>query len=99
MRNRTSSEVLRAVAEGNSNQRFGASLGLSEDTIKAHMKTILQKLDVRDRTHAVMIALRRGYWEANQARMAAAPAICRLRVSTSSRVCPIFRAPSTLRTI
>lgn len=58
-------QVLRAVAEGNSNQRVGASLGLSEDTIKAHMKTILQKLDARDRTHAVMIALRRGYWEAN----------------------------------
>lgn len=58
-------QVLRAVADGNSNQKIGASLGLSEDTIKAHMKTILQKLDARDRTHAVMIALRRGYWEAN----------------------------------
>lgn len=58
-------QVLRAVAEGNSNQKVGASLGLSEDTIKAHMKTILQKLDARDRTHAVTIALRRGYWEAN----------------------------------
>ncbi|MTV37691.1 response regulator [Duganella radicis] len=58
-------QVLRAVADGNSNQKVGASLGLSEDTIKAHMKTILQKLDARDRTHAVMIALRRGYWEAN----------------------------------
>jgi DNA-binding NarL/FixJ family response regulator len=56
-------EVLRCVAEGNSNQRVGQRLGLSEDTIKAHMKTILQKLDARDRTHAVMIAMRRGYWE------------------------------------
>ena len=58
-------QVLRAVADGNSNQKVGISLGLSEDTIKAHMKTILQKLDARDRTHAVMIALRRGYWEAH----------------------------------
>jgi DNA-binding NarL/FixJ family response regulator len=56
-------EVLRHVAEGNTNQRVGESLGLREDTVKAHMKSILQKLDARDRTHAVMIALRRGYWE------------------------------------
>lgn len=56
-------EVLRFVADGNSNQRVGEHLGLSEDTIKAHMKTILQKLNARDRTHAVTIALRRGYWE------------------------------------
>jgi DNA-binding NarL/FixJ family response regulator len=56
-------QVLRVVADGNSNQRAGTQLGLSEDTIKAHMKTILQKLDARDRTHAVMIAMRRGYWE------------------------------------
>jgi len=57
-------QVLRVVADGNSNQRAADHLGLSEDTIKAHMKTILQKLDARDRTHAVMIAMRRGYWEA-----------------------------------
>lgn len=56
-------EVLRHVADGNSNQRVGECLGLREDTIKAHMKTILQKLNARDRTHAVTIALRRGYWE------------------------------------
>ena len=56
-------EVLRHVADGNSNQRVGERLGLREDTIKAHMKTILQKLNARDRTHAVTIALRRGYWE------------------------------------
>jgi len=56
-------EVLRHVADGNSNQRVADCLGLREDTIKAHMKTILQKLNARDRTHAVTIALRRGYWE------------------------------------
>ena len=56
-------EVLRCVADGNSNQRVGQRLGLSEDTVKAHMKSILQKLDARDRTHAVTIAVRLGYWE------------------------------------
>ena len=56
-------EVLRLVSGGNSNQRVAEQLGLREDTIKAHMKAILHKLDARDRTHAVMIAIRRGYWE------------------------------------
>jgi DNA-binding NarL/FixJ family response regulator len=56
-------EVLRFVADGNSNQGVGQLLGVSENTVKAHIKSILQKLDAQDRTHAVMIALRRGYWE------------------------------------
>ncbi|GJI90878.1 MULTISPECIES: response regulator transcription factor [Duganella] len=56
-------EVLRYVADGNSNRRVADRLGLSEDTIKAHMKTILHKLDARDRTHAVTIAMHRGYWD------------------------------------
>jgi DNA-binding NarL/FixJ family response regulator len=56
-------EVLRHVADGNSNRRVADRLGLSEDTIKAHMKTILHKLDARDRTHAVTIAMHRGYWD------------------------------------
>jgi len=56
-------EVLRLVAHGYSNQRAALRLGLKEDTIKAHMKTISSKLGARDRTHAVTIALRRGYWE------------------------------------
>jgi DNA-binding NarL/FixJ family response regulator len=56
-------EVLRLVAHGYSNQRAALQLGLKEDTIKAHMKTISSKLGARDRTHAVTIALQRGYWE------------------------------------
>lgn len=53
-------EVLRLVAEGNSNKRVAARLGLAEDTIKAHMATIRAKLSAVDRTHAVTIASRRG---------------------------------------
>lgn len=56
-------EVLRLVSRGHSNQRAATQLGLKEDTIKSHMKTILSKLGARDRTHAVTIALQRGYWE------------------------------------
>jgi DNA-binding NarL/FixJ family response regulator len=57
-------EVLKLVAEGYTNQRAAQQLGLKEDTIKAHLKTIFSKLDARDRTHAVTIALQRGFWEA-----------------------------------
>jgi DNA-binding NarL/FixJ family response regulator len=53
-------EVLRRVAGGKSNKVIAAELGVSEETVKTHMKSILPKLDASDRTHAVMIALKRG---------------------------------------
>jgi len=53
-------QVLRLVAQGNSNKRVAAELGVTEETIKAHMSSIIGKLDANDRTHAVTIALRRG---------------------------------------
>ena len=54
-------EVLRLVAQGNANKRVGACLQITEETVKAHMKSILAKLGAKDRTHAVTIALRRGF--------------------------------------
>ena len=54
-------EVLRVLADGNSNKMIAEALHISEDTVKAHIKNILQKLDASDRTHAVTIALQRGY--------------------------------------
>ena len=53
-------DVLRLVARGNSNRRAASLLGVTEDTIKAHMKSISAKLAANDRTHAVTIAIRRG---------------------------------------
>ena len=53
--------VLRRVAAGNSNKMIAGQLGVSEDTVKGHMKSILSKLAANDRTHAVTIAMRRGY--------------------------------------
>ncbi|MCX2861904.1 response regulator transcription factor [Paucibacter sp. PLA-PC-4] len=53
-------EVLQRIAAGNSNREVGAMLSLSEETIKARMKSILAKLGAKDRTHAVSIALKRG---------------------------------------
>ena len=52
--------MLRRVAAGKSNRLIAAELSVSEGTIKAHMKSILPKLGASDRTHAVMIALKRG---------------------------------------
>ena len=53
-------EVLQFVAEGNMNKEVAVRLGISEETVKAHMRNLLAKLGANDRTHAVMIALRRG---------------------------------------
>ena len=56
-------DVIRQVAAGNSNRRVAAQLGISEETVKVHMKNILGKLSANDRTHAVTIALKRGIIE------------------------------------
>ncbi len=53
-------EILKRVAAGKSNKLIGAELGISDGTVKTHMKSILPKLNASDRTHAVMIALKRG---------------------------------------
>jgi DNA-binding NarL/FixJ family response regulator len=56
-------EVLRMVREGCSNKVVADRLKISEDTVKGHMRNILSKLNANDRTHAVMIAVRRGFIE------------------------------------
>jgi len=54
-------EVLRMVASGNSNKIIASKLAVAEATIKSRMKSILSKLGANDRTHAVTIALKRGF--------------------------------------
>ncbi|HVQ15235.1 MAG TPA: response regulator transcription factor [Vicinamibacterales bacterium] len=54
-------EVLKLVAAGNSNKEIGAQLHITEQTAKAHMKRIVAKLGANDRTHAVTLALNRGF--------------------------------------
>jgi len=56
-------EVLREVAAGNANKVVALHLAVSEETVKAHMRSILSKLGANDRTHAVTIALKRGIIE------------------------------------
>lgn len=56
-------QVLREVAAGNANKMVAQLLHVSEETVKAHMKSILSKLGANDRTHAVTIAVKRGIIE------------------------------------
>ena len=53
--------VLRKVASGTSNKSMAAQLEVTEATIKGHLKSILSKLGANDRTHAVTIAMKRGF--------------------------------------
>ena len=53
-------EVLREVAEGNRNKDIAHRLFISEETVKVHIKHIMDKLGAKDRTEAIAIAVRRG---------------------------------------
>ena len=53
-------DVLRLVAGGNRNREIAERLFISEETVKVHVKHVMEKLSASDRTQAVAIALRRG---------------------------------------
>ncbi|WP_054969993.1 response regulator [Alicyclobacillus ferrooxydans] len=52
-------DVLREIANGKSNDEIGKTLHITEKTVKNHISSIFQKLEVSDRTQAVVIALKR----------------------------------------
>lgn len=54
-------EVLKLVAAGRRNKAIASELLISEETVKMHVKHIMTKLNADDRTHAVTIAVRRGF--------------------------------------
>ena len=56
-------QVLELIARGQANTQIGAGLGLSEDTVKGHMRSIMDKLGANNRTHAVTIGIERGFLE------------------------------------
>jgi DNA-binding NarL/FixJ family response regulator len=56
-------DVLEQVAAGGRNREVAARLRISEDTVKVHLKHVMEKLGAHDRTEAVTIALRRGIIE------------------------------------
>lgn len=56
-------QVLGQVAAGLSNKRIAKHMGISGETVKTHMKSVLGKIKAKDRTEAVVTALRRGILE------------------------------------
>jgi DNA-binding NarL/FixJ family response regulator len=54
-------EVIALMSAGLTNAQIASRIGRAEETVKVHVKNILQKLDARDRTAAVAIAARRGF--------------------------------------
>ena len=54
-------EIVEHIASGLSNKQVAAALGIGEATVKTHVNNIMGKLGASDRTHAVTIALRRGF--------------------------------------
>lgn len=53
-------EVLEQISKGKRNREIAGKLFISEETVKVHIKHIMEKLDAKDRTQAVAIAIRRG---------------------------------------
>jgi two-component system, NarL family, response regulator len=58
---RREDEILHLLGRGLSNRELGQVLGVSEDTVKTHLKSLFRKLEVSDRAEAVREALRRGF--------------------------------------
>ncbi len=57
-------EVLKLIAEANTNKQIGETLHLSEKTIESHRANLMRKLEMRDRVELVRYAIRRGLIEA-----------------------------------
>ncbi len=54
-------EILSFVRLGKANKQIAWELSVSEQTVKSHLKSIFEKLDARDRTHAVTLGIKRGF--------------------------------------
>ncbi|MFE3889876.1 response regulator [Priestia sp. YIM B13446] len=54
-------DVLKEIAKGKSNKEIGASLHITEKTVKTHVSNILSKLGVQDRTQAALYAVQHGF--------------------------------------
>jgi len=59
-------QILKYIAEGNTNKQIANILGSSEQTIKTHVSAILRKLNANDRAHAVALAMRNGWISAEE---------------------------------
>lgn len=62
-------EILVYIAEGGSNKSIGRELGITDGTVKLHVKSILRKLDVHSRVEAAVIAVEQGLGPRNKAKL------------------------------
>jgi DNA-binding NarL/FixJ family response regulator len=53
-------EILRMLAKGPTNKQIGKALGISDNTVRNHVNSIIEKLEVNDRTEAATTAIQRG---------------------------------------
>jgi two-component system NarL family response regulator len=53
-------QVLQLVAKGLTNKEIGRAIGISDNTARNHVNSIIEKLEVSDRTEAATIAMRQG---------------------------------------
>jgi DNA-binding NarL/FixJ family response regulator len=53
-------QVLELIRDGNRNKQIADQLAISETTVNFHIRNVVEKLNAKDRTHAVIIAVRRG---------------------------------------
>jgi two-component system, NarL family, response regulator DegU len=66
---RRETEILTYIAEGNSNKRIANILQISEQTIKNHVSAILRKLNANDRSHAVVLGIKKGLINLNDVKV------------------------------
>ncbi len=59
-------EVLRLAAKGKRNKEIAKDLGISERTVKAHLKNIFYKLEVESRTEAILLALKAQWFDISE---------------------------------
>ena len=59
-------EILKMLSKGPTNKQIGLALGISENTVKNHVNSIIEKLEVSDRTEASTIAIQRGLISADE---------------------------------
>jgi two-component system NarL family response regulator len=81
-------EVLKLIAAGRRNKEIAGELNISEETVQGHVKNILAKLDVHDRTEAVSVAVRRGIVHLDQPNWAWPAIAVSLSIDISQHVKP-----------
>jgi DNA-binding CsgD family transcriptional regulator len=90
-------EVLQMLIKGRTNKEIGRASSLCEDTVKAHSKTLFEKLKVQDRTEAAIHAIRHGIVHLEQLIQTAPRHFAKKRLPVHKRGLPACFRPCVLR--